>query len=31
MGLDIVEIALDGLTDHQEFEKIASEIRWMSG
>lgn len=26
MSLDIVEIALDGLTDHQEFEKIASEI-----
>jgi len=26
MSLDIVEIALDRLTDHQEFEKIASEI-----
>ena len=26
MSLDIVEIALDNLTDHQEFEKIASEI-----
>ncbi|MCJ7670249.1 MAG: hypothetical protein MUO61_07035 [Dehalococcoidia bacterium] len=26
MSLDIVEIALDGLTDYQEFEKIASEI-----
>lgn len=26
MSLDIVEIALDALTDHQEFEKIASEI-----
>ena len=26
MSLDIVEIALDSLTDHQEFEKIASEI-----
>ncbi len=26
MSLDIVEIALDRLTDYQEFEKIASEI-----
>jgi len=26
MGLDIIEIALDGLTDHVEFEKLASEI-----
>ena len=26
MSLDIVEIALDSLTDYQEFEKIASEI-----
>jgi len=26
MSLDIVEIALDGLTDYQKFEKIASEI-----
>jgi hypothetical protein len=26
MSLDIIEIALDGLTDHRDFEKLASEI-----
>ena len=26
MGVDIIEIALDGLTDHREFEKLASEL-----
>jgi len=31
MSLDIVEIALDNLTDHVEFEKIASEIMRAQG
>jgi len=31
MGLDIIEIALDGLTDHKDFEKLASEIMHEEG
>jgi hypothetical protein len=31
MSLDLIEIALDGLTDHRDFEKLASEIMREEG
>ena len=31
MGLDLVEIALDRLTDDQEFEKLATETLYEEG
>lgn len=31
MGLDIVEIAIEKISDHQEFEKIASEVLYNEG
>lgn len=31
MGLDIIEIALDKITDDQEFEKLATEVLYNEG